>query len=139
MKVRLNDARKISNLPHLKTFRTELRNNLTPAEARLWKYLKGKKLNGRKFRRQHSIGNYILDFYCPLESLAIELDGKTHFSGIIRLRDRERGLFMERFGIRVLRFENRRVFDDLPWVVDVITGNFGWNKKTTPSLPDTPP
>ena len=130
---------KLNNLPHLKTFRKDLRNNLTPAEAKLWKFLKGKKLEGRKFRRQHSIGNYILDFYCPLEKLAIELDGKKHFSGLTRLRDRERALFLEEYGIRVLRFENRLVFEELPWVIDVIKGNFEWQKTTTPLLRATPP
>ncbi|HPX59600.1 MAG TPA: DUF559 domain-containing protein, partial [Bacteroidales bacterium] len=55
---------RLNNLPHLKTFRRELRKQLTPAEAKLWTLLKGKQMEGRKFRRQHSIANYILDFYC---------------------------------------------------------------------------
>ena len=62
----------VNNLPTLRTFRKELRNNLTPAEARLWTLLKGSQLAGRKFRRQHSVANYILDFYCPSERLAVE-------------------------------------------------------------------
>ena len=64
--------------PYLQTFRTKLRSNLTPAEATLWRMLKGSKLQGRKFRRQHSVANYILDFYCPAERLAVELDGQVH-------------------------------------------------------------
>ncbi|NNE99666.1 MAG: DUF559 domain-containing protein [Pyrinomonadaceae bacterium] len=114
------------NLPHLKTFRTELRNNLTPAEAKLWTVISRKRLDGRKFRRQHSVANFILDFYCPAERLCIELDGQTHFRGLKRLRDLERGLFLDNFGIRVIRFENKIVFQDLPWVISVIKGNFGW-------------
>jgi len=55
-----------------------LRGNMTPAEARLWNALKKRKLGGRKFRRQHSIGPYIVDFYCPREKLPIELDGAVH-------------------------------------------------------------
>ena len=61
------------NLPYLKGRRKELRKNLTPAEAGLWKMLKNKQLYGLKFRRQHSIENYIIDFYCPAIKLIIEL------------------------------------------------------------------
>ena len=87
----------------------------------------------RKFRRQHSIGNYILDFYCPEEYLAIELDGAGHFGDAARDYDRERRLFVEYFGVKVIRFENKRVFEDLDWVLDVIRSNYGWKKTTTPS------
>ncbi len=124
-----NSKEEINNLPHLKTFRKELRNSLTNAEAAFWKAVQNKKLGGRKFRRQHSIGNYILDFYCPAEKLAVELDGHVHFSDEARTSDYERRLFLEYFGIMVLRFENRLVFEDLEWVLDVIKSNFGWNMK----------
>ncbi len=119
---------KLSNLPHLKKYRKELRNNLTPAEAALWTCLRNGNLKGRKFRRQHSVANYILDFYCSSEKLAIELDGIRHFGGITRHRDRERVLFLKELGIKVLRFENKYVFEDLIWVIDVIKGNFGWQE-----------
>ncbi len=62
------------NRKHLKAYRKELRNNATKAECYLWKALKGKNLDGKKFRRQHSIGNYIADFYCASEKLIVELD-----------------------------------------------------------------
>ncbi len=120
---------RINNLPHLKTFRRELRNNLTPAESKLWKVVQNKNFEGRKFRRQQSVGNYILDFYCPSEKLAVELDGEVHFEDNARAYDRERRLFLEFYGIKVLRFENKRVFEDLEWMLDVIKNNFGWNKK----------
>jgi len=131
-----------NNLPYLKTFRKELRNNLTPAEARFWKIVQNKNLEGRKFRRQHSVGNYILDFYCPSEKLAIELDGEVHFNDNAREYDYERKLFLEHYGIKVLRFENKRVFEDLQWMLDVIKSNFGWSVKAEPPRPrsaDTPP
>ncbi|MHA6250128.1 endonuclease domain-containing protein [Pontibacter sp. CAU 1760] len=64
----------LHNRKYLKENRRELRHNLTPAEAELWKHLQGSQLAGRKFRRQHSIGNFILDFYCSSEKMAIELD-----------------------------------------------------------------
>jgi very-short-patch-repair endonuclease len=66
------------NRKSLKFFRSSLRNKSTSAEAVLWNILKSKKLNARKFRRQHSIGNYIVDFFCASEKLVIELDGSPH-------------------------------------------------------------
>ena len=125
----------INNLPYLKTFRKKLRNNLTPAEASFWKIVQNKKFEGRKFRRQHSVGNYILDFYCPSEKLAIELDGQVHFNDAAREYDYERKLFLEHYGIKVLRFENKMVFEELEWMLGVIKNNFGWNKTTTPAPP----
>ena len=120
---------KINNLHYLKTFRKELRDNLTPAEAKFWKAVQNKNLEDRKFRRQHSAGNYILDFYCLSEKLAIELDGEVHFSDTARDYDYERKLFLEYYGIKVLRFENELVFKDLEWVLGVIKSNFGWDKQ----------
>ena len=105
------DKTRLHNLPKLKTFRRELRNQLTPAEAKLWDYLRDKQLAGRKFRRQHSVGPFILDFYCPKEHLAIELDGQVHCSISAREYDRERDIFLAYFGILVLRFEKNAVFE----------------------------
>ncbi len=119
-------ADKIHNLPHLKTFRKQLRHNLTPAEATLWNMLKNKQLKGRKFRRQHSVGNYILDFYCPSEKLAIELDGEGHFQATQEEYDYERNLFLSTFGIKVLRFENKEVFENPEKVLAAIEQEFGW-------------
>ena len=102
----------INSLPELKTFRRQLRSKLTPAEARLWTLLKSSRLDGRKFRRQHSVGGYILDFYCASEKLAIELDGYRHFTDAGRAHDYERRIFLERFEIKVVRFENELVFKE---------------------------
>ncbi|MEQ8477307.1 DUF559 domain-containing protein [Fulvivirga sp.] len=115
-----------NNLPHLKTFRKELRNNSTPAEATLWTLLSGKKLEGRKFRRQHSVANYILDFYCPSEKLAIELDGQGHFEAAQAEYDRERDLFINHLGIKVLRFENKEVFEHPEALLEQVKAEFGW-------------
>lgn len=116
---------KLNNLPHLKSFRKELRNNLTPAEAQLWTMLKGKQMDGRKFRRQHSFAHYILDFYCPEERLAIELDGQGHFEATQAEYDRERDWFLETFGIRVLRFENKWVWDNPDGLIEEVKSYFG--------------
>src|SRR5438552_12976957 len=72
--------RQIPNLRVNETKRRELRSGLTPAEAKLWKCLQRSQLSDKKFRRQHSVGPYILDFYCPECCLAIELDGAGHFT-----------------------------------------------------------
>lgn len=100
----------LTNSPELKKYRQDLRNNLTNAEVTLWKYLKSKQLEGRKFRRQFSVGNYILDFYCVEENLAIELDGQEHYSEAGYESDLRRSDFLREQGIRVLRFENEDVF-----------------------------
>lgn len=121
-------ARRLSNLPHLKTFRKELRNSLTPAEASLWKLLSKSQLEGRKFRRQQSIGNYILDFYCPSERLAIELDGESHNSPEAVEYDKERDLFLNATGIKVLRFENKWVYEGTEQLLGAIKKEFGWYK-----------
>jgi restriction endonuclease S subunit/very-short-patch-repair endonuclease len=133
--------KQLNNLPHLKTFRKELRNNLTPAEASLWKMLKGKQLDHRKFRRQHSVANYILDFYCPEEKLAIELDGDGHYEERQMEYDHERDLFLNHFGIKVLRFENKWVWQNTAGVLQAIRDAFGWLEKQPPRPPkaDTPP
>ena len=110
----MEDAKeKVMNKKELKLFRTNLRLNLTSAEARLWTYLKNKQVGGLKFRRQHSIDDIIVDFYCPELLLAIELDGDYHYHGLKSEMDYERDKqLFERYGIRVLRFENHIVFDN---------------------------
>jgi very-short-patch-repair endonuclease len=120
----------IHNLPELSRFRTELRRKLTPAEARLWTLLKNSRLDGRKFRRQHSVGSYILDFYCPSERLAVELDGEGHFTLPGVSYDAKRRRFLEGQGIRVIRFENERVFKNELSVLDRIRSEFGWYERT---------
>jgi very-short-patch-repair endonuclease len=114
------DQERLNNLPALKYFRRKLRSNMTPAEAKLWTYLKGKQLEGKKFRRQHSVSRYILDFYCPSSKLAIELDGEAHDSAMAAEYDHERTLFLLATNIRVIRFENKTVFEHPEWVLEQI-------------------
>jgi len=113
----------INNLPHLKKNRKTLRKNLTPAEASLWRILKSKQLD-RKFRRQFSVGNYILDFYCHSEKLAVELDGAHHFTKEGIADDKVRDEFLKSQGIIVLRIENKKVFDNTSQVIDLIKSYF---------------
>ena len=113
-----------NNKKILEPYRKTLRKNLTPAEAFLWKLLKNSQLENRKFRRQHSIGSYILDFYCPSEKLAIELDGASHFTPEGIAYDTIRTEYINSFNIKVVRFENKLVFDNTTWVLDEIKRNF---------------
>jgi very-short-patch-repair endonuclease len=117
----------LNNLTYLKDTRKFLRRNLTEAECVLWSVLKGKKLDGRKFRRQHSIGYYIADFYCPSEKLIIELDGNHHFSPEGIEKDRERDEYLKELGIKVLRFENKEVLNNLSEVLKGIKSHFKTN------------
>jgi len=112
----------IHNKSYLKQYRTSLRNKSTPAEAFLWNYLKKSQLDGRKFRRQHSIDQYIVDFFCYEESLAIELDGEIHNMRIEE--DEIRDAYLKSKGIKVIRFENRFVFEHLDQVLDDIRKSF---------------
>ena len=96
---------------------------MTPAEAALWNALKNSKLEGRKFRRQHSVGPYVLDFFCVEESLAIELDGQAHRNEVAEAHDMLRGMYLKRYGIRIMRFENFLIFDELEYVLHRIKEN----------------
>jgi very-short-patch-repair endonuclease len=115
---------RLNNLSYLKDTREYLRKNMTEAEVVLWQVLKDKKLGGRKFRRQHSIGNYIADFYCPSEKLIIELDGEYHYSQEGITNDLERDTHLEMMKIKVLRFENKEVLQNLTNVLKEIKVQF---------------
>ena len=115
---------KLHNRNNLRNRRKLLRKRLTSAEAYLWKHFKGKKLLGRKFRRQLNIGPFIVDFYYPKEKLIIELDGEIHNNPNAEEYDQQRSNYLIRKGCRVVRFENRLVFDDLSNVLLEIQNNF---------------
>jgi very-short-patch-repair endonuclease len=114
----------VHNRTALKLQRRTLRGTLTLAEARLWKHLQRSQLEGRKFRRQHSVGQFVLDFYCPAEKVAIELDGAAHDHEVARLADAIRDSYLASLGVTVLRFENREVMENLEGVLLQITREF---------------
>ena len=114
----------VHSVSYLKSRRKDLRTKLTAAEAALWSALKGSALKNRKFTRQHSIGNYIADFYCPAEKLVIELDGAVHNDPMQLLFDQERDAWLKDKRYTVLRFENQHVFNDLPGVIREIESKF---------------
>ena len=116
--------RQIHNKKELLESRRELRKNLTPAEAYLWKNLKAKQLEGKKFVKQHSIGNYIVDFYLASDKLIIELDGEAHQNPTAAEYDQVRTEYLKNKGFKVIRFENKMVFDNLESVMMEIRQNF---------------
>ena len=118
------NKKSINNLTGLKKRRKDLRNHGTRAEAVFWGYLKNKQLEGRRFRRQFSVGKCILDFYCPSENLNIELDGAPHFTEEGIEKDLRRDYFLKQQGITVLRFENKAVWNDVDGMLTEIKKHF---------------
>lgn len=108
------------NKKYLKPYRKALRKKMTPAEIILWHMLRNRQLDGFRFFRQYSIGNYIVDFYCPKCKLAIELDGDIHFNEIIIAQDKIRTDYLNTQGVRVLRFENFEIYDYPQRTLDTI-------------------
>lgn len=104
--------------PEIEEAARRLRKNLTTAEAILWEKLRNKQLDGLRFRCQHPVGNFILDFYCPSRKLVIEIDGDIHKERAEY--DNARTSKLEEYGYRVIRFSNERVMNDLQGVLDEI-------------------
>lgn len=88
-----------------------LRRRQTPAEQILWELLRGRKFLGLKFRRQHRIDRFIVDFYCREQSLVVELDGGIHMSNEQKEIDDNRDVYLEHLSCRVLRFSNQEFLD----------------------------
>ncbi len=116
-----------SNRPELKKKRKHLRNHSTPAEIELWKYLKRKQISLLKFRRQHSVGHYILDFYCSEIKLGIELDGECHI--YTEAYDTKRENYIKSKGINILRYENSMVFEHPEVILEEIKEFYDKNKE----------
>ena len=110
---------KFHNRKELKDRRIKLRDNPTPEEAQLWLYLEKKKL-GYKFRRQHSIGKFRVDFYCSEKRLIIELDGNQHLVSDAVVYDNERTFFLESLNNRVIRFSNEEISKNIQKVIEKI-------------------
>jgi very-short-patch-repair endonuclease len=96
-----------------------MRGEATPAEATLWARLRGRQLDGKRFRRQHAIDRFIVDFYCAERLLVVELDGEVHseraeYDG---LRDRQ----LRAMGLRVLRLTNKQVLSDTETALALIS------------------
>ncbi|MFZ5668650.1 MAG: endonuclease domain-containing protein [Pseudomonadota bacterium] len=90
-----------------------LRRSLTRAELALWSVVRSRRFEGLRFRRQHVLGPYVLDFYCPSARLVVELDGGAHDDEDAQLHDAARDEWIARQGLKVLRLPNHLVLDDM--------------------------
>ena len=100
------------------TYAKQMRKEATPAEQRLWKHLRTKQFGGFKFRRQHLIPPYIVDFFCAAHRLVIELDGESHIGK--EVYDAEREQFLTQQGLTVLRFWDTEIYENLQDVLAAI-------------------
>jgi very-short-patch-repair endonuclease len=86
----------------------------------LWQKLRQKQIKGRAFYRQKIIGTYIVDFYCPKANLVIEVDGGQHYSVIGKTKDSIREIALREMGIKILRFADRDIFENMGGVIEAI-------------------
>ena len=103
----------------------ELRREMTPAERRLWNRLRANRLDGWHFRRQQIIDGFIVDFYCHKAGLVIEVDGPIHNRR--KIEDAERTLTLSARNLKILRFTNREVMNDMDHVLRTIRDELGSN------------
>ena len=108
------------NRKQLKNLRKTLRKRATGAEKILWQFLKRRQIEGCKFRRQHGIGRYVVDFYCPELSLVIEVDGASHDSEEAHMRDARRQQEIEQHDITVLRIRDEVVRYDIHSAIEKV-------------------
>ncbi|MFH1009022.1 MAG: endonuclease domain-containing protein [Candidatus Latescibacterota bacterium] len=119
----------LKNDPNLKSLRRSLRSSQTDAERYLWTRLRNNQIFDLRFFRQYSLGRFILDFYCPAIKLAIEIDGGQHAEKDHIEMDQKRTALLEEKGIRVLRFWNNDVLNEIESVMQKI-----YNEITPPNL-----
>ena len=103
---------RVYNRSEVKARRQDLRREATKPERVLWSRLNKNQVGGARFRRQYSVGPYVLDFYCPALKLAVEIDGETHRGSEAEAYDGQRQAYVESMGIRFLRFTNAEVVSD---------------------------
>jgi very-short-patch-repair endonuclease len=111
---------KLYNQKTSKLVRRGLRKKLTEPEQRLWYRLRSRNLNGIKFRRQFSIGRYIVDFFAPDSRIVIEIDGDSHYADDAIEYDEIRTNYFESCDIKVIRFTNKDVMENLESVLGII-------------------
>ncbi|MFH1253768.1 MAG: endonuclease domain-containing protein [Candidatus Uhrbacteria bacterium] len=109
------------NQTGVKKNRQQLRKQSTKAEEHLWNFLRNRKLLNKKFRRQVSVGQYVVDFYCPEQHLIVEIDGEIHNESINKFNDLQRQEFLESLKLKVLRFKNSEVLKQTESVLKTIT------------------
>jgi len=114
----LDDIVTGDHTPRKRVQSKHLRQNMTPAEAAIWRHVRANRLGGHHFRRQQVIDGYIVDFYCHAAGVVVELDGDVH--AFQRDEDAARQQALQRRGLRVLRYTNREVASSLSDVLNDI-------------------
>ncbi|MCM8816529.1 MAG: endonuclease domain-containing protein [Candidatus Omnitrophica bacterium] len=104
----------------LKKFSRKLRKNMTDAERFFWSKVRNKQLQGYQFYRQRPIGKFIVDFYCPKAKLVVEIDGGQHYSDDGIKMDKTRDKFLAGYGLRILRFSDREIFENIEGVIEKV-------------------
>jgi DNA-3-methyladenine glycosylase len=104
--------------PKLLPLKRRLRNNSTRAEQLLWAKLRGNQIHGLTFRRQHGIGSYIVDFFCPERNLIIEIDGDVHAIETQQTKDRLREEYLKSLGLEIIRYTNDEMLNNVTGVLE---------------------
>ena len=117
----------------LKNTARTLRKNMTDSERLLWSRIRRKQLRGFQFYRQKTVGNYIVDFYCPSAKIIIEVDGSQHFEEQRRKKDRIRDAYLSKLGFEILRFPNWEVMRNVDDIVEDIYRHLPMTE--SPSVP----
>lgn len=116
----------------------KLRKNQTDAEKKLWTILRNRQINRVEFRRQFSIGRYVLDFYCPEFRLGIEADGGQHYQDKDRKRDEIRRGNLKKLGVEIIRFNDREILTNINGVYEIIQKAIEKKKGNPPSPQSSP-
>jgi very-short-patch-repair endonuclease len=116
-------------------FPRDLRQRQTLAEKTLWAALRAGRLDGLKFRRQHPIGPYVVDFFCESLRLIVELDGAVHDDPAEQQRDSDREAYLRTYGYSVVRFPNEMVITQLTAVIDTLKREIQMARTVAPHPP----
>ena len=108
---------------NIKQYSRQLRKDMTEAEKLVWAKIRGKQLKDVQFYRQKPLGNFIVDFYCAKANLVIELDGGQHFTEKGEAKDIKRDDYLKQLGLKVLRFSDNEVFENIEGIIEKIWGN----------------
>ncbi len=103
--------------------RSALRKRMTAPELVFWTAVRARKLNGYKFRRQYSVGRYVVDFYCAEKRIGIEIDGDSHFTEDQKKYDEVRKEFISELGIQLLRYTNEEIMKNLSGVLEDVSNH----------------
>jgi len=122
--------------PHLTSVARMLRKNMTKSEILLWQEIKNKRVLGYDFHRQRPIDEFIVDFFCPRLSLAVEIDGDSHEGKLDR--DSKRQQEIEQYGVHFLRFDDEEVKENLDGVLDAIRDWIEMKQKMLAPAPNVP-